>query len=291
MESNYYKFQNNSNKYACSYRMTSLETPIIVYNNNQSMIKGGFWDGRLEINNFNLEKTNDITLQVQTIFNPDLSPITSVAYSVKDKFFLCGSKDGNLYMYKLNGYKMEFKKGLYLFDDEITSISINDNLNMFCLSSKGGFINLHILPSCDLVRTIYLNKNPNNNNNNIDENKLFANNIFLSNFPLPCITAYINSKKTFISYTINGKLINEINECDNSYKLKDPIIYTNHSFQDILLYGTNDGFIKIRKFPEMELINSISVFPNKEINAVCVSHDKKYCYVWSVGNVIAVIKA
>jgi hypothetical protein len=41
----------------------------------------------------------------------------------------------------------------------------------------------------------------------------------------------------------------------------------------------------------MELINSISVFPNKEINAVCVSHDKKYCYVWSVGNVIAVIKA
>ena len=37
-----------------------METPIIVYNNNQSIIKGGFWDGRLEINNLNLEKTHDI---------------------------------------------------------------------------------------------------------------------------------------------------------------------------------------------------------------------------------------
>ena len=34
LETNYYKFQNNSNKYACSYRMNYLETPIIVYNNN-----------------------------------------------------------------------------------------------------------------------------------------------------------------------------------------------------------------------------------------------------------------
>ncbi len=67
-------------------------------------------------------------------------------------------------------------------------------------------------------------------------------------------------------------------------------MYTNHSFQDILIYGTNDGFIKIRKFPEMVLINSISIFPNKEINALCVSHDKKYCYAWSQGSVIAIIK-
>ena len=293
IESNYYKFQNNSNKYACSYRMNNIENdPIIIFNNNQSMIKGGFWDGRIEINNFNLEKTNDITLQVQTIFIPDLSPITSIDYYAKEKLFLFGSKHGNLYIYKLSDYNMKFQKGLYLFDEEITSISINDNLNMFCVSSKDGFINLHILPSYDLVRTIYLNKKENNKYHNINGNKLFANNIFLSNFPLPCITAYINSKKLFLSYTINGKLISEINECDDSYKLKDPIVYTNNNFQDILIYGTNDGLIKIRKFPEMTLINSISVFQNKkeEINALCVSYDKKYCYVWSSGNVIAVIK-
>ena len=284
-ESSYYKFQNNSNKYACSYRITNMETPCVVYNNNQSIIKGGFWDGRLEINNFNLEKTNDITLQIQTIFNPDLSPITVIEYSIKEKLFLCGSLDGILYLYKINNYIPENKGRLYLFDDEITSISINDNLNMFCVSSKDGFINLHILPSCDLVRTIYLNKN--NKNKSI----LFANNIFLSNYPLPCITAYINSEKSFISYTINGKLINEINEKNNSCKLKSPILYTNNNFQDILIYGTSDGFINIRKFPEMILINSIEVFPKKEINSLCISQDKKHIYAWSSENIIVVIKA
>ena len=159
---------------------------------------------------------------------------------------------------------------------------------MFCLGSKDGFINLYILPSCELVRTIYLNKK--SDNNNIMDNEIFANNLFLSNYPLPCITAYISSKKLFISYSINGKLINKINECDNSYRLKNPIIYTNNNFQDILIYGTNDGFIKIRKFPEMILINSISIFQNKEINSLCLSHDKKFCYVWNEGNIIAVIK-
>ena len=291
-ESNYNKFQNNSNKYACSYRMSNIETPIVVYNNNQSIIKGGFWDGRLEINNLNLEKNNDITLQVQTIFNPDLSPITHIDYSSKEKTFICGSIEGNLYIYKLNNYVPEFIKGLYLFDEEITSIYINDNLNMFCVSSKDGFINLHVLPSFDLVRTIYLNKKDNDKYFNKDTNsyRLFANNIFLSNFPLPCITAFINSNKLFISYTINGKLISEVNECDNSYKIKSPIIYTNHNFQDILIYGTNDGLIKLRKFPEMDLLNKIEVFPNKEINAICISPDKKYCYIWSSGNVIGVIR-
>ena len=242
----------------------------------------------MEINNINLDNSDDTKSEAKIIFNPDLSPITSIEFSMKYKLLLCGSKDGNLYIYELKENIIEYKQGLYLFDDEITSISINDNLNMFCLGSKDGFINLYILPSCELVRTIYLNNK--SDNNIIIDNEIFANNLFLSNYPLPCITAFISSKKLFISYTINGKLINKINECDNSYKLKNPIIYTNNNFQDILIYGTNDGFIKIRKFPEMILINSISIFPNKEINSLCLSHDKKFCYVWNEGNIIAVIK-
>ena len=116
------------------------------------------------------------------------------------------------------------------------------------------------------------------------------------NLPHPCVifllhlTLYINSKRLFKSYTINGEFICDINECDDSSKIKSPIIYTNNSFQDILIYGTNDGFIKIRKFPEMTLINSVKVFPGEEINTICVSPDKKHCYVWSSSNIIAVIK-
>ena len=285
-ESSFLEFENNSTNYACSYIMSNIDIPIVVFNNNQSIIKGGFWDGRLEINNLYLNKNIDINLRNQTIFSHHFSPITTIEYSNKLRLFFCGSVNGilNVYIFE-NEYKLKFFKDLNLFDVEITSISVNDNLNMLSVSSKDGFINLHILPSFDLVRTINLNKK--DNNKNIENNMIYANNIFLSNFPLPCIVSYINSKRSFISHTINGKFISEVKENNKSYIIKSPIIYRSNNFQDILIYGTNDGFIKIRKFPEMILINSIEVFKNEIINEICLSQDKKYCFAWSSGNIIA----
>ena len=67
-------------------------------------------------------------------------------------------------------------------------------------------------------------------------------------------------------------------------------MYTNNSFQDILLYGTDKGIIKMRKFPEMTLVNSKEIFPGEEINTICISPNKKICYVCSSDNAIAVVK-
>ena len=295
-ESNYYKFQNNSNKYACSYMISDIENPVIVFNNSQCLLKGGFWDGRLELNNLNLDTKEDPILLAQTIFNPNYSPIVVMEKAKSEKFLFCGTMDGNLISYKINQKIIEFKRSLCLFDSEITSISINEKLNMFAVSSKDGFVNLHILPTYNLVRTICLkynkknNINKNENENEKNSNLLYANNIFLSSSPLGCITVYINSKKLFKSFTLNGEFICECKECDESSNIKSPIIYTNNSFQDILVYGTNDGFIKFRKFPEMSLINSIEVFPGEEINTICITPDNKLCYAWSSNNIISVIK-
>ena len=107
---------------------------------------------------------------------------------------------------------------------------------------------------------------------------------------MPCIISFTNSQRIFKSFTINGEFICEINETDNTSKIKDPIIYTNNTFQDILIYGTNDGYIKMRKFPEMLLINKIEVFPGEEIKTINISPDKRFCYVWSSNNIIAVVK-
>ena len=107
---------------------------------------------------------------------------------------------------------------------------------------------------------------------------------------MACITLYISSQKIFKSYTINGEFICEVKESEDNYKLKSPLLYTNNNFQDILIYGTNNGFIKLRKFPEMTLIHSIEVFPGDEINMVSLSPDKKFCFVWSSENAIAILK-
>ena len=284
-ESNFNNYYNNSTKYACSYLISDIEIPIIVYNDYQNIIKGGFWDGRLELNITNIDNREDQLLQSQTIFNPDYSPIITMEIPKSEKYILCGTKDGILFSYKLNEKTIEHKKSLYLFDDEIISISINETLNMFAVSSKDGFINLHILPSFKLVRTFCLNKNKKKENS-----KLYADKIFLTSSPLACITFYISSIKLFQSFTINGEFICEVNESNNSSKIKSPIVYTNNNFQDILIYGTNNGFVKIRKFPEMSLLHSIEVFPGEEINTISLSPDKKFCFVWGSQDSIAILK-
>ena len=285
-EGNIFKYSSNSVKYACSYLISNIETPFLVYNDNQSIIKGGFWDGRLEINHLNVDNKNDKSIQLQTIFNPDYSPITVMQMSKNENLILCGTKDGILISYKKNNEKnYEHNKSYYIFDDEITSISINEKLNMFAVSSRDGFINFYIVPSFKLVRTISLNVNKKEK-----DEFLYADHIFLSNSPLACLTLYNNSKRLFKSFTINGEFICEINETDDSSKINSPIIYSNNSFQDILIYGTNNGFIKMRKFPEMTLVNSVKVFPVEEINTISISPDKKSCYAWSSNNIIAVIK-
>ena len=283
-ESNITKFNNNSSQYVCSYLISDIENPYIVVNDNQTIIKYGFWDGRLELNILNLDNKEDNSYQMQTIFNPDYSPITTMEISKNENYILCGTRNGILFYYKINEKNIEFKKSLYLFDDEINSISINETLNMFAVSSKDGFINLHILPSMKLVRTIYLNKDKS------EINILYADNIYLSSSPLACIVLYIKSKNMFKSFTINGELICEVNESDDHSQIKSSLIYKNNNFQDILIYGTNNGFIKMRKFPEMTLINSIEVFPEKDINTLCLSNDKKLCYACSSDNIIAIIK-
>lgn len=99
-------------------------------------------------------------------------------------------------------------------------------------------------------------------------------------------------KKLFKTFTINGHFIQDIKEDEEVNAIKSPIVFTSFDFQDYLIYGTNNGFVKIRKFPEMELVNKIKPFNNgKSIECLCLSLDNKYCFAWSCSNEIAVISS
>ena len=62
------------------------------------------------------------------------------------------------------------------------------------------------------------------------------------------------------------------------------------SFCDYIIYGTDDGLVKIRSFPDMNLINYYKPFDCFEIVCLEISFDKRYCYAWSRGGEIAVIR-
>ena len=98
-----------------------------------------------------------------------------------------------------------------------------------------------------------------------EEEFIYADNIFLSSLPLPCFIIFISSKKMFFIYNINGKYIGEVEESEDIKKFNSPIIFKNLEFQEFLIYGTDDGYIKIRSLPNMKMINMIKPFEGREI--------------------------
>ena len=299
-----HKFENSSSIYAANYQINSIEAPMIIYNNNKLVLKGGFWDGRIELNSIEPDsKENNIS---SIIFPGYDKPIVCLEMSKDENLLLCGAKDGNIFAYEVNGKMLTFKCTLDSHTEEITSIFINDTLNMFASTSLDGYIMIYILPSMKLVRAIHISslkqrikiQNPNDKKNELDneffeENKeqdcLYADNIFLSSSPLPSIAIFISKRRIFRTYTINGELINEIKETEKSSKINSPVIYKNLNFQEFLVYGTNDGYIKIRDFPKMNLINMIKIYENNEIKALTFSKDKRYCYCWGKGDILNLI--
>ena len=282
-ESNINDIDNNSSKYSNSYKINESENPIIIYDNWKFLLKGGFWDGRLEFNKLIVEQKDDSASN--NIFNNLGGCITIMEISKKENYLLCGTKEGFLLSYKIDKLNIELKESLFFHSEPIVSISINDTLNMFATSSKDGYVMIHTLPNFKLVRSIHIPSLFNE-----ESEFLYADNVFLSSSPLPCITIFISKKKLFKTFTINGHFIEDVKEDPDVNSIKNPIIFSSYDFQDYLIYGTNNGFVKIRKFPEMELVNKSNPFNNgKSIQCLCLSLDKKYCFTWSSSNEIAVI--
>ena len=284
-ESPLYDVENNSSKFANSYLLNSIEYPLIIYDNWKYLLKGGFLDGRMEFNILSYEQKEEIISS--SIFN-DFGCITIMEIAEKENYLLCGTKDGGLLSFqidKYDKYEIELKNNLIIHTAPIISISINDNLNMFATSSKDGYIMLYTFPSFNLIRSIYV---PFLFKDEAEFN--YADKIFLSNYPLPCFSIYIAKKKIFKTFTINGHYMNDIKEEENIQYIKNDIVFTSFDYQDYLIYSTNDGLIKLRKFPELNLINSINPFNNgKPIKCLCLSKDKRFIFCWSESNEIGVI--
>ena len=299
-EKNINYYQNNSSKYSPSFPISINNIPYIIYNNEKYIIKGGFWDSHLEINslyndNEKKEKEKESLIST-TIFMPMYGPIVIMKITSDEKNIFCGTSYGNIIILEVKGSNLKINKVLYDHNDLITSISINETLNMFATSSKDGYINIYLLPSCKMIRSILISSKLDYNSNyeNIEQLKkdefLYATNIFLSSTPLPCCTIYISEKNLFKTFSINGEFIYKEEDTESKGDIKCPIIFNNLNFNDFLIYGTTDGFVEIRSFPDMKLINSIKPFEGMEVKVLELSPDKRFCYVWSNRDKIAVLK-
>ena len=291
-ESSLRELPNISSQYGPSYSMSNIQAPLVLFGNNKYMIKGGFWDGRIEINIITSDKDEKENLSFSIHINE--GPVTCMEISKDENILLCGTLYGYIIAFKIEignaktNVQLNLMKKVFAHSDSINSISINDNLNLIATSANDEYVNLYILPTFENFRTIKVQEKKTGNNE--QEEVLVANNVFLSSSPLPCISFFINSRGIFKSFTINGDYIGKNKESDGTKTINCYIIFHDLNFCDYLLYGTDDGMVKIRSFPELNLINCYKPFDGLEISCLEISFDKRYCYAWSKGGEIAVIK-
>ena len=288
-ESNIFKLENNSNKFASNFQIANNPNSFIINKKDNYILKAGFWDNRIEYNSIPLSSKEEPI--IKTFYTSKGGPITIMSYSEEENILICGTKLGFILYYKDINKNTNFGEPIdfNVHNDEITSISINHNLHLCATSSMDGYVMLFTLPEFYHIRSIQISKKVSEADIS-EEEFIYANNIFLSSCPLPCIIIFISSKQLFFIYNINGKYIGEVEESEDTKKLNSPIIFKNLEFQEFLIYGTDDGYIKIRSFPNMQMVNMIKPFEGQEIKTLELSFDKRYCFAWSYSNKIVIIK-
>ena len=261
------KIKSVFSEYVLNYKISNSNCPIIINKNRDKIIKAGFYNGKIEIN-----LLNDTSYIINNI-----SPITSMAMTKNEVYLICGNKNGFIIFLKFDeSKKIIIEKKILSHTDEIIHISICDKLDIFASTSLDGYVNLYTIQTKTLFRSIKLDK----------DKSVYGQFVFVSNFPIPSITIYIPKIFKFRSYTINGTFISDN---DENEKIYSPKIFNILNFEDYLIYGTENGLIKIRKFPEMEIIKIINPNINKPILKIEISSNFKYCYVWCERNQIYVI--
>jgi hypothetical protein len=173
-------------------------------------------------------------------------------------FVICGNILGTIFVYTINqNDKTDWNLYKIIFDHNqpITSISINEVLNIFITCSKTGYCMVYTLPNCKLVNSYKLKNIINNNNSNNNENTILIADISLiSSSPLPCIIFYFKARSSLAVFSINGHFINEkiINFEINSNEIK---IFADSQFNDyLLIFNKKNENIEVYNIIELKMI-------------------------------------
>ena len=252
------------------YRMNPSQAPTLIYDKGNYIALGGFWNGHILINKLedSTNKKDKSQKNINIISTNIISPITHMKIDLSETFVICANKIGTIYIFiinNLNKGEWILHKTLYDNQKEITSIDLNENLNIFVTCDKEGFINLYTLPSCKLFNSYKLNETIFNLNNNISRsvsnfnfynpnNNLYADHVIISHTPLPSLILYIKSRKGLCVFSINFHFIKEI-------KLAYEIVpngikkYSDYFNKDyVFIYNKNEKSIDVYDLVDLNFI-------------------------------------
>lgn len=148
----------------------------------------------------------------------------------------------------------------YDHDAKVTSIFIHQEMQYFASCSEDGTANMYNLWRLEILRCF---QHP-------ELNPLSA--VVLSNQPLPCLAVFSTTDRNWLSFSINGQNLKELDEqCavgqqtavspyhEDCAHIVDPKVIQNSYFLERLIYGTEKGQIVIRELPFMNTLKRINI--------------------------------
>ena len=258
------------------YRMNFDDSPMVLYNEGNIVVLGGFWNGDIIMQLLDENQKNK-SKKMNIIKTNELYPITKIIIDKTETFVICANSEGAIFIYIIDQKdKMtwNFKKKINEGQGEVSSMEINENLGIFVICFKNGYCMVYTLPNCKIINSFLIeskeldnNINENNKDNKSDiieetpkdnnSNIIYAPSIvFISSTPLPCFIFYIKERKSLCVYSINAHLLNE-------YKLGYEIVnngilkYTDFTFMDFLfIYNPINYTIDIHKLTDLNIVTS-----------------------------------
>ena len=294
------------------YRMKYNIAPTEIYNNGIFIALGGFWNGDIIIKQLiekkNEEKKKKVTKKINVIKTNEMSPIIKILIDKTETFVFCYNRDGTLFLYTIDPNEKinwNLHKTINEGQGEISTIAINENLNIFIIGYKKGFCMVYTLPNCKLFNSFRMEENDlynnliyneNNEDGNNDEsgqtnniipnracissynNILVPDIIIISQSPLPCFVFFIKERKSLCVYSINFHFLREVflgyNIVPNGIKK-----YTDYMFRDYLfIFNSIKNTIDVHRLFDLNIIISSPAINNDFID-FHFSKDFAYAYI------------
>jgi len=105
------------------------ETPIKLLTKGEiQMVVGGYWDGRLVLQNF--------TKKYEVVKKKHLYRITCIEVSESEEMIITGTEKGDVAKWTLEKGTLKFERQFFHHEDAVTNACISENLGVFATCSK-----------------------------------------------------------------------------------------------------------------------------------------------------------
>jgi len=153
----------------------------------------------------------------------------------------------------------------------ISSIAINETLNISIICSQKGLCMLYTLPYFNLYNSFIIGKDDKKSEN--QEETICPDLVLISDSPLPCFIFYIDLKRSLYFYSINGHLLSK-KKLDCSLKENTIKIYRDYQFVDyILIYNNLNKAFELYTMIDFILIQRLPISPKDNYDYELIDFD------------------